>query len=139
MKMSLIGMDSAIRHQSKKMQLPPARTRILHRVQQHRLGEELAILNHQLDAGAVHVNNAPGADVEMADFAVAHLAVWQTYIFAAGVNQRVGIFAQQAVIGGFVRHGDGVGLDFSAITPAVENDKNEWFRTSHKWLLAPGF
>ena len=59
------------------MQTPSARARVFHRVSEHRVGEEFSVLNHQLNARAVHVHDAAGADVEVADFAVAHLAVRQ--------------------------------------------------------------
>ncbi len=72
--------------------------------------KEFAVLDHQLDAGNVHVNDAPGADVQMTDFAVAHLPVGQADKGAAGVDQRVGIFAQQAIVGRLARKRDRVGL-----------------------------
>ena len=91
--------------------------------------EELAVLDHQLDAGAVHVHDAAGADVEVADFAVAHLPVGQADEVAAGVNERVGILAQQAVVGRLAGERDGVGLGFGAVSPAVEDDEDERFGT----------
>ena len=101
--------------------------------------EELAILDHQIDARDVHVHNAPGADVQMPDFAVAHLPLGQSNKRSAGMNQRVGILAQQPVVGRLARQRDGVGFGFGAISPAIENDQNERFRTRHKQLLAPSF
>ncbi len=94
--------------------------------------EELAVLDHQVDAGDVHVHDAPGADVEMANLAVAHLPFGQADERSAGMNQRVGILAQQPVIGRLARERDGIGLGFGAISPAVEDDENEWFGTGHK-------
>jgi hypothetical protein len=60
------------------------------------------------------------------------------------MNQRVGVFAKQAVVGRFTRQGDGIGFSFGSISPAIEDDEDEWFRTGHKfqllavssWLLA---
>ena len=80
----------------------------------------------------IHVDDAAGADVEVADFAVAHLPVGQADVRAAGLDERVGILAQQPVIGRLARERDGVGLGFGAVSPAVEDDKYEWFRTRHK-------
>ena len=102
--------------------------------------KELAVLDHQLDAGAVHVDDASRADIEMPHFAVAHLPLGQADELAAGLDQRIGIFAQQTVIGRLACEGDGVGFGFGAISPAVENDENEWFRTSHESTRsAPAF
>ena len=113
------------------MQPAAARARVFHGAQQRRVGEEFAVLDHQLDAGDVHVDDAAGADVEMADFAVAHLPVGQADEVAAGLNQRVGIFAQQPVVGGLAGQRDGIGLGLGAIAPAVENDQDKWFGTGH--------
>ena len=88
------------------------------------MGEEFAVLDHQVDAGDVHVNDAAGADVEMPNFAVAHLPFGQADRRPAGLNQRVGIFAQQAVVVGLARERDGVGFGFGAVSPAVEDDED---------------
>ena len=129
--MSLLRMDATVGEQAEKVQSAFAYTCMLHRREQHRMREEFSVLDHLIDAGDVHVNDATGADVEMSDFAVAHLAFGQADKRAAGVNQRVGIFAQQAVINRLARKGDGIGFGFGAVTPAVEDDENEWFRTRH--------
>ena len=76
------------------------------------------------------MDDAAGADVQVADFAVAHLAVGQADEVPAGLNQRVGILAQQAVVGGLAGQGDGVGLGLGAVAPAVEDDEDEWFGTA---------
>src|SRR5260370_11668443 len=52
------------------------------------------------------------------------------------MNQSVGILAQQTVIRGVVRKCDGVGLGFGSVSPAVENDENERFRTRHKFAFS---
>ncbi len=94
--------------------------------------EKLSVLDHQIDARDVHVHDAPGANVEVADLAVPHLPLGQSHERPAGMNQRVGILAQQPVIRRLARQRNGVGLGFGPISPAVENGKNEWFRTRHK-------
>ena len=75
------------------------------------------------------MHDAPGADVQVPDFAVAHLPVGQADKRSAGVNQRVGKFAQQTVIVRLARQRDGVRLRFGAVSPAIENDQDERFRT----------
>src|SRR6266852_1641626 len=111
------------------MQTTAAAAGILHGGEQRGVRKKLAILDHQLDASAVHVNDASGADVEVTDFAIAHLSVGQANIFAAGVNERVGILLQQAVVAGLACQRDGVGAGFSTVAPAVENDEDERFGT----------
>src|SRR5580700_580488 len=123
------------------MQSTLADARVLHRCKQHGMREEFTVLDHQVDAGNVHMHDAARANIEMPDFAVAHLPLGQSDKRSAGMNQRVRIFAQQALVGGLARQRDGVGFGLGAITPAVEDDKDQRFRTGHKCgflLLARG-
>ena len=129
--MRLLGVHAAVGDAGRTDAAAAAGAGILHGVEQHGMGEEFAVLDHQVDAGDVHVHDAAGADVEMADFAVAHLPFGQSDERAAGVNQRVGILAQQAVVGGLAGERDGVGLGFGAVSPAVEDDEDERFGTGH--------
>src|SRR5438552_170392 len=119
-------MHAAIGNQAKEMELA-ATARVLHCVQQNGMLEEVSVLDHQLDASRIHVDDAPGANVQMTDFAVAHLIVWQPNVLATGVDQRVRIFAEQAVINWLAGKGDGVGFGFGAVSPAIEDDEDEWF------------
>ena len=124
-------MHAAVGDQPEQMQLASAGAGVLHGLEQYRMRKEFAVLDHQIDAGDVHVHDAASADVQMADFAVAHLPFGQADKRAAGLNERVGIFAQQPVIGWLARERDGIGFGFGAISPAVEDDENERFRTRH--------
>ena len=111
------------------MQPAISNSSMLHGFQQHRMREEFAILDHQVDTSNIHVNDPAGANIEMANFAVAHLSFRQTYIWTTRVNQRVGIFAKEAVVRWLARERDCVGFGFGAVTPAVEDDEDEWFGT----------
>jgi hypothetical protein len=128
----LIRVHPAVGKQAEKVQAASARTCILHRSKQRGVREEIAILDHQLDACTVHVDDAAGADVEVANFAVAHLSLGQANVGTAGVNQCVGIVAQQAVVGRLAGESDSVGLGFGAVAPAVEDYEDEWFGTDHR-------
>src|SRR5712671_3505704 len=129
--MSLLRMHTSIGDQAEQMKSPFSDACMLHRGQQNGMREELAVLDHQVDASDVHVHDATGPDVEMSDLAVAHLSFGQSNKRSAGVNQRVGIFAQQTVVGGLARESDGVGFRLGAVSPAVENDEDEWFGSRH--------
>src|SRR5260370_37544414 len=94
--------------------------------------EEFAVLNHQIDACDVHVHDAASANVEMSDLAVAHLPLGQSDKRPAGMNERVGILPQQAVVGRLTGKSNGVGFGFGSVSPAVENGENKWFGTGHK-------
>src|SRR5580704_3769515 len=90
-----------------------------HRFNENGVLEKFAVANHQVEAGAIHVNDAPGADIQVADFAVAHLSIGQADPFAGGMNQSVREALEEIVIVRFTRKGDGVARCFGAETPAV--------------------
>ena len=138
--MLLSRMHAAVGDQPKEMQLAAAGARILHRFDKNRLREKLAILDHQVDARDLHVNDASGAHIQMADFAIAHLSFRQPDKRPAGMNQRIRILAQQPVICRLACQCDRIGLGFGSVSPAIEDDENERFGTRHKiafgsWLL----
>ena len=120
-----VRMHAAVAHQPDQMQLASAAA--LHRVEQQRLAEEFAAGDQLVDARDVHLDDAAGADIQVAHFAIAHLPFGQADVRAGGVNQRVGKILQQAVVIGFAGEGDGVALGFGAIAPAVEDGQHDWF------------
>ena len=131
-KMSLLRVHAAIGHQAEKMQAPLAGARMFHCIEQHRMREEFAVPDHQINARDVHVDDASRANIEMTNLAVAHLPLGQPNKGTAGMNERVRILPQQAIVGRFAGESDGVGFGFGSVSPAVENGKNERFRTRHK-------
>ena len=84
--MSLVRVNASVREQTKEVQAASAAARILHGSEQHWVGKEFAVLDHQLDPRAVHMDDASSADVEMADLAISHLAIRQTDVVPAGVD-----------------------------------------------------
>ena len=70
---------------------------MLHRVQQNLMGEERAALDQLVDTGNVHLDKASGADIEMPNFAVAHLPLGQADERAVGADQRVRIVLPQPI------------------------------------------
>ena len=130
--MRLLRVYSAIGNQAEQVQSPLATARMFHGVEQHRMLEQFTILDHQVDTGDVHVHDPSRANVEMPDLTVSHLPFRQAHERPAGMNEGIGIFAQQPVVGRLAREGDGVGFGFGSVSPAVENRKNKWFRTRHE-------
>ncbi len=89
--------------------------------------DDLGILQNRIvAAGAVDfdqilVDDAPGADVEVAHLRIAHLPVGQTDVLAVGAQLRVGItLGHGRDISGMNRRND-VGPVVAAVAPAVEN------------------
>ncbi len=123
---------AAVAKQSHQVQLPlPA---AFHRLLEKRHVLQLLVGDQQIDARDVHVHDAPRADIEVPDLAVAHLPFRQADIRAGSVNQRIGEFLEQRVISGFARESDGVAMGFGAVTPAVEHSEHNWFQSlGHSW------
>ena len=90
------------------------------------VGVERAIGDGGVDAGDVHADDPSGAEVEMADFAVAHLAVGEADEVFAGAEEGVGVVAEESVVGGFAGLGDGVAVGLGAVTPSVEDGEDDW-------------
>src|SRR5207237_913011 len=134
--MRLIRMDATVGEQAEEMKLATSSAGVLHRTQQYGILKKISVLNHQLDACRIHVDDPPGTNVQVTHFAVTHLTVTQTDVRSARVYQCVGVCAQQAIVCRLSGECDGVGFGFGTITPAVEDGQNEWFRTRHKSALA---
>jgi len=90
------------------MQLAAALLRTLHGSHDGWVLVELIRCDQGVDARNVHLHNAACANVQVADFAVAHLPVGQADKVVGGMDQRVGKLAQQFVVGGFIGQRDGV-------------------------------
>ena len=84
--MRLVGVNAAIGEQAEQMQAASAGAGVFHGGEHDGIGEELAVLDHELDARAVHVHDASGADVKVAHLAVAHLTVRQSDGGTAGLD-----------------------------------------------------
>ena len=80
------------------MKLASAATGIPDAFKQHRIGEKITLLNHQINFGDVHVHNAACADVQMTHLTVSHLAAGQSYMASAGMNERVRELLEQTVV-----------------------------------------
>ncbi len=94
--------------------------------------DDLGILHDRIvAAGAVDlhqvlVDDAPGADIEVAHLRIAHLAVGQTDVLAISAQLRVGVFfGHGRDIGGMDRRND-VRLVVAAVAPAVENHQQNF-------------
>ena len=94
---------------------------------EERLALEFATGDELVNAGDVHVHDAAGADIQMADFAIAHLSFGEADSGAGGVDERVGKFAQEAIVIWFARKGDRIAGGFGAIAPAVEDGEDDGF------------
>ena len=67
--------------------MEPARPSVLRDAVEHGVVEQLAACDHVVDADDIHLDDAAGADVEMAHFAIAHLTVGQPDERSVGANR----------------------------------------------------
>ena len=97
---------------------------VLHGTEQDWIIEKLARGDHFVEASDVHVDDTSGANVQVAHFAVAHLPFGKADGRAGRLHQRVRVLAQEGIVGGLARGGDGIALRGRGKTPAVENRQN---------------
>ena len=133
MQMRLLRVHAAIREQPQQMQLPPLFARAVDRPHNLRMLVEAAVRDHRIDTRDVHRHHAARADVQMPDFAVAHLPIRQPDKVIRSMQQCVGKLAQQPVVIRFSRLGNCVCVTFRAISPPVQNGQHQRFshRRSH--------
>ncbi len=125
---SELGVDAAVGDEADEVQGVAALGCVVHGLDEGGVLEELAGGDGGVDAGDVHADDAAGAEVEVADFGVAHLAVGEADEVVAGADEGVGVVAEESVVGGLARKGDGVGVGFGAVSPAVEDGQDDrWF------------
>ncbi len=124
-KMIDVGVDAAVAEQAHDVEL--VRACALESFGEKRLLGEVAVGEKHFDARDVHLHDAAGADVEVADFGVAHLAFGEADARAGGLDERVGKFLQEAVVVRLASQGDGVAGGFGAVTPAVEHGEDDGF------------
>lgn len=85
-------------------------------------------------------DDAPRADVLVAYLAVAHHAVGQTHVVAAGMNLHVRVRRHQTVVDGFASKMDGVGVVPLWVwigPPSVADDENDGTARGPLQLLIP--
>ena len=87
---------------------------------------ELAPLDALGDAHEVLRDHATGAQVEVPDFAVAHLSDREPDGEFAGIEEGARVVVPQPVPGGRVRHRDGIALPLGPVSPAVEHHEHDW-------------
>ena len=102
---------------------------------------EFAVADALIDAGEILINDAPGAKIEVADFAIAHLAVGQADIFTAGADGATWVGGVKVVVkGGLgeqggVAIGNGLGFAAGVDAPAITDNQNNGF-FGHKECLS---
>ena len=118
-------MDAAIAYKTEQVEL--TRASAFYGFEKPRLERKLAGGDELIDARAVHVDDAASADIQVADFAIAHLSDGKANGGAGSSNQGVGKIPEDAVVVGLARESDRVAVGFGPIAPAIENGKDNGF------------
>ena len=106
------------------------------RRQQLGIGVEAAILDRRVHPGQVLVDDAPGANVHVADLGIAHLALRQADVAALGVHQGVRAVGQQPPPVRQVGLGQGiVGRRLLTMAPAVQDQQEHGLGTGRHGTL----
>ena len=95
------------------------------RFPEHRILEELAGLDRVLDLRVVLKDDAPGADIHVADFGIAHLIRGSPTHFSDASIVVCGYFCQSDVPMRLACLADGVVLALFAVSEAVENNQKD--------------
>ena len=135
--MAHMRVNTAVAHQADQVQRVVAFACAMHCLQERGVFEELASLDSCVDARHIHSNDATSTKIEMADFAVAHLAVRQANEVFARADKRIRIFAKQLVVGRLAREGDRIATRLNAVSPSVEDSENYRAVLTHNY--APQF
>src|SRR5204863_9218553 len=115
------GVHAAAADEAEQMQPAAALLHAAAQLHQRRQAEEIARLNGLRDPHDVLRDDAPGAEVQMTHFAVAHLAVGKYYGEPGRVQERARRPAPEAMPDGSVAELDGVALAAGTKAPAVEH------------------
>src|SRR5271156_3434353 len=115
---------------------------LLGQIGQRRRAFNIAAGNRICDARQVLHHDAAGADIEMSDLGIAHLAVRQADVLAGSVQECVRPVLPQPVEGRRLGLTDGVVGCLLAPAPAVENNEHDRPPTLHLlypslWMITP--
>jgi hypothetical protein len=104
---------------------------------QRQIAGEVAIADGAVDARVFLIHHATGADVQMPDFGIAHLAGRQSNRGFGSLDQRMGIILPELIEIGFVGAGDGVvGIGYAAAEAIKDEQKYGFGGRRHELILS---
>src|ERR1700733_12623858 len=123
--MLLVSVDAGFAYQADEMEGAVAFACSLHGFGDGWEIRKFIVGDEEVDARDVHGDYAAGAEVQVTDFAVAHLAVGKANEVLCGADKGVGVFREELVVGGLAGESDGVGFGLWAVAPSVEDGQDE--------------
>ncbi len=128
--MQVVTVHAAVGDEPEKMQ--PLALCARERFLQNRIFFQLAIRDRFVDASQILINNPASAEIQVADFGVAHLSFGQSDIEAARAQFSVGIFAIELIVKRGLREKGSVSIRFALRaaaginSPTVANQQHDW-------------
>ena len=96
--MPLVRMNATVREQADEVERAVVGLSGLDGGHQHWIAEQRAVGNCDVNARDIHVYDAAGAQIQVANFGVAHLAVRQANEVVAGPDECVWEIAKKAIV-----------------------------------------
>lgn len=84
---------------------------------------EFTFAHGLVDAREFLIDDSSGADIEVTDFGVAHLAFWQSHRFTISDEFVVGVFLMEVIDERRIGLSEGVSGGYLAVPPSVEDDE----------------
>ena len=92
-----MAVDAAIGAESEQVERPAVAAKPFRQGLQAGDGAQLLVADRIADSDQLLANDPSGANGEVADFGVTHLAIGQAHVGATGLNQRLGIRMPQRI------------------------------------------
>jgi hypothetical protein len=125
------AMHASVGEQAEEVQRSAARLHVCDARAQRGVGGERAVGHRGVDHDQPLRDDAAAADVDVADFAIAHHAGGQPHRFAAGLECGVRVTLEHALPVRQLGFRDRVAVRIVAQAPAVENREDERWAPAH--------
>ncbi|KAF5035383.1 hypothetical protein DSECCO2_586260 [anaerobic digester metagenome] len=121
---ALHAVHAAVGDQAHEMRAPGTRHRRLGQVHEGGVDGQGAVLDGQIDAHDVLIDDASGPEVEVPDLGVAHLSVGQAHVAPHALQFPAGVFGQEPVHVRGPGQAHGVARSGRGLAPAVEDQEH---------------
>ena len=122
-----MAVHPAVGQEARQVQGGPRFFGVVHGVFQGFVFEEIPILNGFGDAGQLLIHHPAGADIGVADLAVAHLPVGQAHVHAGRADGGAGVLREHLGQVGGLGGLDGVAVGVGVNAEAIHDDKSQRF------------
>ena len=119
-----VAVHAAVADQTEQVQARIVREHMVHRLVQLRIFKEGTVFDRICDQRQILIDDAAGTDIEVADFAVAHLSLRQADSLAAAQQLGIGIRCEEVVKVRLFRDGDRIAGTCRRLAEAIQNHQH---------------